>query len=67
MKNNVQEIKLPFDNHIESNENDMMEMDIVSDYEADMAMLKINEIDQEIHSIIQVVKKEIEYINGYPL
>ena len=62
MENNVQEFKLPFDNHIESNDNDTMEMDIVSDYEADMAMLKINEIDQEIHSIIQVVKKEIEYI-----
>ena len=65
MENNVQEFKLPFDNHIESNENDTMEMDIVSDYEADMAMLKINEIDQEIHSIIQVVKKEIEYIKEW--
>jgi hypothetical protein len=41
------------------------EMDIISDYEADMAMLKINEIDQEMNSITLVVKKEIEYIKEW--
>ena len=45
--------------------NDSIKVHIISEFDADMTITKINEIDEELDSIDQIVKKEISYLKEW--
>ena len=61
MENNTHVSPLPFETGFEMPDDDIMQVDIISEFDADMTIAKINEIDEELDSIDKIVKKEIHY------
>ena len=56
---------LPFQNETQTSGDDLMPIDLISEFDADMTILKICELDNEINSMESIVKKEITYIQQW--